>query len=37
VGRLGRTQDIAAAARWLAELPAPRTLLAAVTGGEVHY
>jgi NAD(P)-dependent dehydrogenase (short-subunit alcohol dehydrogenase family) len=37
VGRLGRTQDLAAAARWLAVLPAPRTLLAAVTGGEVLY
>jgi NAD(P)-dependent dehydrogenase (short-subunit alcohol dehydrogenase family) len=37
VGRLGRTQDLAAATRWLAELPAPRTFLAAVTGGEVLY
>jgi NAD(P)-dependent dehydrogenase (short-subunit alcohol dehydrogenase family) len=37
VGRLGRTQDLAAAARWLAELPAPRMFLAAVTGGEVLY
>jgi NAD(P)-dependent dehydrogenase (short-subunit alcohol dehydrogenase family) len=37
IGRLGRTQDLAAAARWLAELPAPRTFLAAVTGGEVLH
>lgn len=37
VGRLGRTRDLAAAIRWLVELPAPRTLLAAVTGGEVLY
>jgi NAD(P)-dependent dehydrogenase (short-subunit alcohol dehydrogenase family) len=37
VGRLGRTRDLAAAVRWLAELPAPRTFLAAVTGGEVLH
>lgn len=34
-GRLGRTSDLGAAARWLAELPAPGLLIAPVTGGEV--
>jgi NAD(P)-dependent dehydrogenase (short-subunit alcohol dehydrogenase family) len=37
VGRLGRTDDLAAAVRWLADLPAPRTLVAAVSGGEVLW
>ncbi|MFB2582312.1 SDR family NAD(P)-dependent oxidoreductase [Herbiconiux sp. P15] len=34
-GRLGRTTDLGAAAAWLAALPAPRVLIAPVTGGEV--
>jgi NAD(P)-dependent dehydrogenase (short-subunit alcohol dehydrogenase family) len=37
VGRLGRTTDLGAAATWLAELAAPRLLVAPVTGGEVLW
>jgi NAD(P)-dependent dehydrogenase (short-subunit alcohol dehydrogenase family) len=36
-GRLGRPTDLGAASLWLAELPAPHVLIAAVTGGEVLY
>lgn len=36
-GRLGRTTDLAAATVWLAALRAPRSMVAAVTGGEVLY
>lgn len=34
-GRLGRTEDLGAAAVWLAALPTRRSVIAAVTGGEV--
>ncbi|CAN5372628.1 SDR family NAD(P)-dependent oxidoreductase [soil metagenome] len=34
-GRLGRPTDLGAASLWLAEMPAPHVLIAAVTGGEV--
>jgi NAD(P)-dependent dehydrogenase (short-subunit alcohol dehydrogenase family) len=34
-GRLGRTEDLGAAAVWLAALPTRRCVIAAVTGGEV--
>ena len=36
-GRLGRTTDLAAATVWLSSLRSPRSLVAAVTGGEVLY
>ncbi len=36
-GRLGRTTDLAAATVWLAALRTPRSLVAAVTGGEVLH
>jgi 3-oxoacyl-[acyl-carrier protein] reductase len=36
-GRLGRPDDIGAAALWLLETPAPAQIVAAVTGGEVLY
>ena len=36
-GRLGRPDDIGAAALWLLEVPAPAYLTAAVTGGEVLH
>lgn len=36
-GRLGRTTDLAAATVWLAALRSPRSLVAAVTGGEVLF
>lgn len=36
-GRLGRPADLGAACVWLAELPAPAVLVAAVTGGEVLH
>lgn len=36
-GRLGRPDDLGAAALWLLETPAPAYLVAAVTGGEVLH
>lgn len=36
-GRLGRPDDLGAATLWLLETPAPRHLVAAVTGGEVLH
>ena len=37
VGRLARTTDLGAAVSWLAEIRAPRLLVAPVTGGEVLW
>ncbi|TPW72933.1 SDR family NAD(P)-dependent oxidoreductase [Schumannella sp. 10F1B-5-1] len=34
-GRLGRPEDLGAAATWLVEVPSPALIVAAVTGGEV--